>query len=549
MTGGPSMSAADPATIPEMFARRLAADADVPFLLSSDGRSWTFRGLDHLAARLAEELREQGVGEGDIIGLYQWNDTSWFVSALAVWRLGAVVACCGSVSPAAEAVRRFALVRPAIVLSSEPAVLDGFTVITVDESGQVGGADAGSGPEASHGPAVTPSPDQPAAIFFTSGTTGDAKPVVKVHGQFPEAARATATAYSRSPSFRPRMADSTKPPALGFNPFGQAACFGRLVFRLYIGRPLIQIRKFDVAVVQQLATRYDFDTLQLTPAMVHSLAFTDLDVSLGKLQYVSSGTAPLAPATRDEFERRYGVPVLQAYGSTEGGVTALERYDDVTAGRRGTGSVGRITAESTWRIVLGDGTDAAPGEEGEILGKPRTVTMAEAGISALPLDADGWYHTGDIGRVDEHGILYITGRVKDMLIVGGFNVYPGEVEDALRESPLVRDAMVVGRKDERLGEIPVAALVWNPAATRERSEAEALAEVIERARGLLAAYKVPRRWLTVEAIPLTPNGKPDRLGLARRADAESRSTADITVGAASAIVAARPEGGADGVRA
>jgi acyl-CoA synthetase (AMP-forming)/AMP-acid ligase II len=527
-----------------MFARRLAADADVPFLLTSDGRSWTFRDLDQLAGRLAAALRERGVGDGDIVGLYQWNDTSWFVSALAVWRLGAVVACCGSVSPAAEAVRRFSLVRPRVVVSSEPAVLDGLTVITVDESGRPDGGDAGPGPEAGADPAVTPSPDQPAAIFFTSGTTGDAKPVVKVHGQFPEAARATATAYSRSPSFRPRMADSTKPPALGFNPFGQAACFGRLVFRLYIGRPLIQIRKFDVAVVQQLATRYDFDTLQLTPAMVHSLAFTDLHVSLGKLQYVSSGTAPLAPATRDEFERRYGVPVLQAYGSTEGGVTALERYDDVTAGRRGTGSVGRVTADSNWRIVRDDGADAAPGEEGEILGKPRNVTMAEAGISALPLDADGWYHTGDIGRVDEHGILYITGRVKDMLIVGGFNVYPGEVEDALRESPLVRDAMVVGLKDERLGEVPVAALVWNRAGARGRSEAAALAEVVGRARDLLAAYKVPRRWLTVEEIPLTPNGKPDRLALARLAEARSRSTADIT-GSGAAVA----EGGTDGLRA
>lgn len=539
------MTTTEPATIPEMFARRLAVDADAPFLMASDGRSWTFRDLDRLAGRLTVTLREHGVGAGDIVGLYQWNDPSWFVSALATWRLGALVACCGSVSPPAEAVRRFSLVRPRVVVSSEPAVLDGLTVITVDASGQTSDAEVGADLEADAAqPGSTPSPDQPAAIFFTSGTTGDAKPVVKVHGQFPEAARATATAYSRSPSFRPRMADSTKPPALGFNPFGQAACFGRLVFRLYIGRPLIQIRKFDVAVVQELATQYDFDTLQLTPAMVHSLAFTDLDVTLGKLQYVSSGTAPLAPATRDAFERRYGVPVLQAYGSTEGGVTALERYDDVLAGRRGPGSVGRITADSIWRIVRRDGLDATPGEEGEILGKPRDVAMAEAGISALPLDADGWYHTGDIGRIDQHGILYITGRVKDMLIVGGFNVYPGEVEDALRESPLVRDAIVVGLPDERLGEVPVAALVWDPAGVHRRAEGDALAEVIMRVRGLLAAYKVPRRWMTVAEIPLTPNGKPDRLGLARLAETESRTAAEI-----SASGAAAPEGGIDGLRA
>ena len=140
------MSAREPATVPEMFAHRLAADADVPFLMAGDGRSWTFRYLDQLAGRLAVILREHGVAYGNIVGLYQWNDTSWFVSALAAWRLGAVVACCGSVSPAAEAVRRFSLVRPKVVVSSDPAALDGMTLITVDESGRTGDADAGAGP-------------------------------------------------------------------------------------------------------------------------------------------------------------------------------------------------------------------------------------------------------------------------------------------------------------------------------------------------------------------------------------------------------------------
>ena len=130
-------------------------------------------------------------------------------------------------------------------------------------------------------------------MFFTSGTTGDAKAVLKLHGELAEGPRQTAAVYSRSPSFRPRMAAPSKPPGLSFNPFGQAACYGRLIFRLYVGRPLILIRKFDVAVVQQLASRYPFDTLQLTPAMVHSLAFTELDLNLGSLQYVNTGTAPL----------------------------------------------------------------------------------------------------------------------------------------------------------------------------------------------------------------------------------------------------------------
>ncbi len=537
-------AATDPRTVPEMFEHRLAVEPDAPFLLISDGRSWTFRDLDTTVGLLTERLRAHGVTAGDVVGLYQWNDPSWFVSALAAWRLGAVMAGCGSVSPPAEAVRRFSLVSPRVVVSSEPAELAGLPVIKVGMAGEIEDADSPADiqtqvPRSDE----LPSPDDPAAVFFTSGTTGDAKAVLKLHGQLAQMPRQTAAVYSRSPSFRPRMAAPGKPPALSFNPFGQAACYGRVIFRLYVGRPLILIRKFDVTVVQELAARYRFDTLQLTPAMVHSLAFTELDIDLGSLQYVNTGTAPLPPATRDAFERRYGVPVLQAYGSTEGGVQALERYEDVMAGRRGPGSVGRISPDSIWRIVTATGEDAAVGEEGEILGKPGNAVMAEAGITPLPVDADGWYHTGDLGRLDEHGILYITGRVKDILIVGGFNVPPAEVEDALRESSLVRDALVVGLPDERLGDLPAAALVWEPGKVRDLAEPEALAQVIAHVRAQLAAYKVPRRWLFVDQIPLTPNMKPDRIGLARLAAEGSRTAAEISDGHYAAL-----PGGADGLR-
>jgi long-chain acyl-CoA synthetase len=522
-------AAPDPRTVPEMFSHRLGTEPDAQFLLLADGRSWTFRELEAKAGLLAGQLAAAGVTAGDVVGLYQWNDPSWFVSALATWRLGAVVAGVGSLSPTAEADRRFTLVNTKVIVSSEPAEVGDLPVIQVGIDGTVvhpaalpDGAAAVSAADAD--------PEGPAAVFFTSGTTGNAKAVLKLHGQLAQNPRQTAASYSRSPSFRPRMAAAGKPPTLSFNPFGQAAAIGRLVFRLYIGRPLIMIRKFDVDVVRELASRFQFDTLQLTPAMVHSLAFTELDINLGSLQYVNSGTAPLPITTRDAFERRYGVPVLQAYGSTEGGVMALERYDDVMAGRRGPGAVGRISPDSTWRIVTGDGRDAEPGAEGEILGKPPSPTLEEAGITALPLDTEGWYHTGDLGRVDEHGILYITGRAKDMLITGGFNVHPAEVEDALRDSPLVRDALVVGLPDDRLGEIAAAALVWEPGELGELAEPDAVAHVIAHARAQLAAYKVPRRWLITEAIPLSPGGKPDRLELGRMAAVTARSTAEMTAG-------------------
>src|SRR5262249_39389667 len=154
---------------------------------------------------------------------------------------------------------------------------------------------------------------------------------------------------------------------------------------------------------------------------------------------------------------RYGVPVMQAYGMTELGAVAQERYDDVVAGRRGPGSVGRIAAGVEVKIRPLD--DDRPAGEGELLVRTDEASTEFMGGAAVPVDGDGWFATGDVGRIDD-GILYITGRVQEKIIVGGFNVYPAEVEDAARASRLVDDAVVVSLPDDRLGEIPVAGVVW-----------------------------------------------------------------------------------------
>ena len=146
----------------------------------------------------------------------------------------------------------------------------------------------------------------------------------------------------------------------------------------------------------------------------------------------------------------------------------------------------------------------------------RTDEVSEAfiGGAPVPVDDDGWFATGDVGRLDD-GILYITGRAQEKIIVGGFNVYPAEVEDVARRSPLVRDAVVVGLPDDRLGERPVAGVVWEG----EPDEAALEAEL----RVNLAAYKVPRALFSIDAVPLTSRDKVDRrraLELAR--EQESR---------------------------
>ena len=505
-------------TAAEMFEYRRQSDPDAVLLITPDGVGRTYSELGDRAEYLAVEMHKRGVRRGDVIGLYLDNEPNWVVAVLACWRCGGSFAACGAVSPKSEAERRFALVRPKLVLAYEGAeVGPPWPVVTLTSEGEV--VDRGEvdmdvdEPDEALEPLLL-SPDDAAAIFFTSGTVGEAKATIHSHGRLVGNARATAAVYAGSASFRRGVRSPERPPAISFSPFGHLAGVGRLIFRIYVGRALLLVRRFDVSVLVQLAQRYDLDTLQLAPAMVHALAFTDEEVRLGSLKYVTSGTAPLPVATRDAFERRYSVPVLQAYGSTEGAVTARERYDDVRAGRRGPGSVGRVDEDCPVRIVDPNGKDVPVGHDGEIIGRPdlsRTSQYFDAeGQSSLPLDSEGWYHTGDIGRLDEHGILYITGRLKEMFVIGGFNVFPAEIEDALRASALVSDAVVISVPDDRLGEVPVAAIVWRDASCRESRFESAVSQLAKELREQLAPYKVPRHWLSLATVPLNANGKVDR---------------------------------------
>jgi long-chain acyl-CoA synthetase len=481
----------EPRTALDMFDRRVGADPEAVFVVTADGGERTYSVVDTAVDRLAGVLGEAGVAPGSKVLLYLWNDPAWVVATLACWRLGAAMVACGGQSPGVEAARRAERLGARVAVTAddlEPP--DGLTSVAVDREGRATSV-ATSVPQR-----VVPEPTDLAAVFFTSGTTGEPKPVRLSHDTVAAAPRTTAAAYSRSAAFRPRASTTSSVPAISFNPFGHRATLGRVVFRMYIGRPVLLVRKFDVATMQILAARHAFDTLQLTPAMIYALAYTELDVALGSLRYVSSGTAPLPVATRDAFEQRYGVPVLVAYGSTEGTVTALERYDDVVAGRRGPGSVGRVTDGTEFRIVDADGNDVPPGGVGELIGRPRPD-------AALAVDAGGWHHTGDLARVDEHGILSITGRLDDMMIVGGFNVMPAQIEDLLRTHPAVQDAVVVSIPDDRLGDVPVAGIVWSGAPIDD----DALAA---HCRASLEAFKVPRRWFELDEVPLTTAGKLDR---------------------------------------
>lgn len=508
----------DPASLAEIALLRARRDLATPFVLTIDEDEphdvlvLSYGEVGARAAALARALADAGMAPGETIGCYLPNAPAWVVASLAVWRNGGVVAAAGTLLPGAEAARLFELaeVRRVVTVTGAPDLGTEHHVLRVDEAGRLVGAhDLGYGDAGWQDAQVAlPAAADRAVAIFTSGTTGRPKGITHTHGDLVAAARRVAAAYARDSGYRPDPAPKQLAPGVVFNPFGHMAGYSRLAFRMWIGRPTVIVPRFTVAATRALLARFEMDSLQLTPAMIHMLATTEETLDLGAVKYVTSGTAPLATATRERFEARYGVPVMQAYGMTELGAVAQERYEDVVAGRRGPGSVGRIAAGVEVRIRHVD--DDRPPGEGEILVRTDEASRDFIGGEPVPVDAEGWFATGDVGRIDD-GILYITGRLQEKMIVGGFNVYPAEVEDAARRSGLVRDAVVVALRDDRLGEVPVAGIVWAGAPDD--------AALLEELRADLAHYKVPRGLFHLDAVPLTPREKIDRARATELAEA------------------------------
>ncbi|EFC79599.1 class I adenylate-forming enzyme family protein [Parafrankia sp. EUN1f] len=477
------------------------------FLSVEEDLGFSFAELAASAQSMAQALRAAGVGRGRRVLVRVGNDERFLPAITAVWLVrGAAV----PMHPAAsmnDVTRVVASMDVAAVIADpddEPAHRVDVPVIDV--------------PRLAHGP-VTDGSDQldvpsdvqgdaPALILLTSGSTGLPKGVVLTHDNAWSNLRATVSAF-RSDTEPARLPSDEKPPNLLANPLSHTAGIVRLLFALYVGRSLVLMRKFDPVVAQRIIETRGIDNLTINPSMLRML----LDglprgVTLGKVRYVSSGTAPLTPALREEFEDRFNVPVLQAYGQTEafGGI-AIESVRDVLEGRRRPGSVGKPLPGVELRLLDSAGRQVEPGMSGEIAVRSASATSGYVADDSPQVVEDGWLRTGDLGRLDEEGYLYITGRLKNVIICGGFNVSPDEVEAALEEDPNVVEAVVISVPDERLGELPVAVIMGSgdPESVRESAATR------------LAPYKRPRSVIVVDDFPRVPNGKIDRAAVRRDA--------------------------------
>ncbi|HEY2831553.1 MAG TPA: class I adenylate-forming enzyme family protein [Sporichthyaceae bacterium] len=492
-------------SLAKLLAWRAAENPDAGFVFVEDDGPWTYGQLAAAASRIATQLT---VTPGDRVIVRVGNDERFLPALCAVWLRAAAVVPMHPAAPAAEVTRVVEALDVSAVIADpdDPCRIEVAVPVTpfprIPLTTPVASEEVGvPGPSSSDARQGVGS--QPALVLLTSGTTGAPKGVVLTHDNAWSNVRATVSAF-RSDTTPTPLAAEDKPPNLIANPLSHTAGVVRLIFALYVGRRVVLLRKFDGRTTKRLLDRHGIDALTLNPTMLRILLDAlEPGADLGRVRYVGSGTAPLPPALREEFEARFKVPVLQAYGQTEafGGIT-VESVKDVLAGRRRPGSVGRALPGVELRIVCADGSAAAPGEQGEIQARSRSCTAGYLGAEpgAGPLDADGWLRTGDLGHLDTDGYLYITGRLKNTIICGGFNVIPEEVEAALEEDPRVREAVVVPLPDDKLGEIPVAVV------EADATPADVLAAVAPR----LAPYKRPRQVFVVTQLPRVPNGKVDR---------------------------------------
>jgi fatty-acyl-CoA synthase/O-succinylbenzoic acid--CoA ligase len=465
-----------------LVGRLAEAAPDAPAIVAMDGAMATFAELsaraDDLAAEIPEGARRVAVGMA--------NDVESVARLAAVWSRGASAVLLGALLPDAEAQRRVDESHSDSVLG-RPSVCAGLA------------------------PGFSPADDAEALVVFTSGTTGRPKGAVLSFGALSRSLLGIARG-SRLPDAGRLPTTPPRPAAPVFTPMAHMAGALGVLSAWYTGKPVLMVPKFDVQVALRLVDEHGINVLKLTPAMVYDLAHLPERRALGGVRSVTVGTAGIPDATREAFEERYGVPVLRNYGQTEfSGAIAFERIEDVRAGRRPSGTVGRIAPGVEVRVVDPDGTDLPPGQPGEIVARGGGSMTGYLGPDGRPVPPgpQGWVHTGDLGVVDADGFVFILGRVREMILCGGFNVYPAVVEAALNRLPGIVDSAVAGAPDPRLGEVPVAVLVTD-------GEPPSLDELRTALREELAPYEIPRRVVFDAALPRTENGKIDRPGVLRR---------------------------------
>ena len=469
-------------TLPRAWAARWAAAPAAPTLAGVDGRWLTAAALDERTTTVAARYAAAGLSAGDRLLVSAAPSVDLAVAHVAALRLGLVVVPVNTAFGPTEIAPVAAAAEPGLAVLDDPGRLPGVPSTGPDVAlpgGPVPALDAAG-------------PDDTGLLVFTSGTTGTPKGVPLSH------ANLLATSASIEVAWRWTEDDRLVLALPLFHVHGLGV---GLHGTLLAGASAVILPRFEVDAVLDAVAAHEATLMFGVPTMWVRLAASPRLAEMAPLRLCVSGSAPLDPSTFAALADGIGSPVIERYGMTETGMLVSNPYE----GERRAGSVGLALPGVEVQL---EGREGAGEPSAEILVRgPNVFGGYLGGVGADAFTPDGWFRTGDLGRADPDGYLRIVGRSKELIITGGFNVYPRDVEEVLSGHPGVAEVAVVGVPDPEWGERVVACVV----AAEPVDAGDLLAWGAER----LAPYKRPREVRFVDGLPRNAMGKVVRSALVR----------------------------------
>ena len=495
----------------QWLAERADRDAQRP-ALSFEGRTWRYGELQNEVERMAAVLQAGGVGEGTRVAYLGFNHPMFFFGLFAAARLGAIFVPLNFrlTGPELEYIINDAGAQTLIVDAHHVGAIEPVRTRLVCQTfwlahgERPATATAADWPDlgaalreaqALKRPAVAVDQNDVALIMYTSGTTGQPKGAMLTHGNF----------WWNHVNELLTIGSSSNDVLLVFAPVYHIGGLNVMTLTtLLMGGHVVLQRQFDPGAVLRDLVAYQVRKVFVVPAMLLFISqhpdFARADLSTLKL--ISCGGAPCPEPLLQLFNAR-GIAVQQGYGLTETAALATTLTAEWAASKLG--SVGKPPLLTQVRALdANDQVITEPGARGEICVRGQNVTRGywnKPEATAAALDDQGWFRTGDVGYFDADGFWYICDRVKDMIISGGENVYPAEVESVLHAHPAVAEVAVIGAPDEKWGETVLAVVALKPGQTLT------LESLQDHASQSLARYKIPRRLELLPALPRNPTGK------------------------------------------
>ncbi len=525
-------------TIPDLLERTTASAPDQTAVVFHDkGIRWTYRDLHRMSLQLAAGLLALGVKRGDRVGIWSPNRWEWVAMQYASAQIGAILV---SINPAyRKAELDYALNKTgvSVLMMAEAFKSSDYLQMMADLAPELGkhiggplslqrfpalkyiirmGLDQSSGMINTHDVldlarddlideasriGKTLNPEDPINIQFTSGTTGAPKGATLTHNNIVNNGRFTVNRMGL------KAGEMLCLPVPLYHCFGMVmgslgcvAIGGGMVFPAEAFEPLSTLAAIEA---ERCSALYSVPTMFL--AMLDHEMFDRFDLSSLRGGIMAGAPCPME-VMRRVTEEMHLSEITIAYGMTETSPVSFQSHPDDPLEMR-VSTVGRIHPHVTVKIVNEDGAAVLPGTQGELWTKGYSVMhgyWGEEKQTEESITADGWMRTGDLATIDDNGFARITGRVKDMVIRGGENIYPREVEEYLYQHPAVQQAQVFGVPDQKFGEELCAYLILNDGMSATEDEIRAFC------KDQISYYKIPRYIRIVETMPMTVTGKPQK---------------------------------------